>query len=206
MMRQPSNPGQPVPVQLSFDDKWAIVIACDASYDGQFVTAVKTTGIYCRPSCRSRKPKKVNVAFMETNEQAEQAGYRACKRCQPEVERAPQEELASRIIGFLTEHHKRKLALQDLADYIGMSAYYLERQFKQTTSLTPRAYLEKLRIGKACALLADTELTHLEICYEVGFRSPSSFYKAFSRHMLCAPGEYRERRRRLGPERSAENG
>jgi len=201
-MKQSSNPNQSG--QLSFDDKWAIIIACDASYDGQFVTAVKTTGIYCRPSCRSRKPKQVNVEFMESNEQAEQAGYRACKRCQPKVERTPQLELASRIIGYLTEHYKQKLVLQDLANYIGMSAYYLERQFKQTTSLTPRAYLEKLRIDKACGLLADSELTNLEICYEVGFHSPSSFYKAFSRHMPCAPGEYRERRGLLEQERSME--
>lgn len=184
-------------INLSFEEMWEKIIACDSSYDGLFFTAVKTTKIYCRPSCKARKPKQVNVKFYLTIPEVEQAGFRACKRCQPERDQSPQTALITNVMLFLVEHHKQKLVLQDIATHVRVSPYYLERLFKQTTSETPRTYLEKIRVDKAAHLLTTSELTNLEICYEVGFQSPSNFYKAFRQLKQCSPSEYRERREGL---------
>ena len=178
-------------LNLSFDEMWDKIIACDQKYDGLFFTAVKTTGIYCRPSCRSRKPKKVNVEFYNDIIKVEQAGFRACKRCQPEVNHSPHTELVINVTAFLINHYKQKLVLQDISNHVGVSPFYLERLFKQETFETPRTYLEKIRIDKAVHLLCSTKRSNLEICYEVGFQSPSSFYKVFRRLKNCSPSEYR---------------
>ncbi|WP_242985317.1 bifunctional transcriptional activator/DNA repair enzyme AdaA [Vallitalea okinawensis] len=181
-------------INLSFDEMWDIVMACDGNYDGLFYTAVKTTKIYCRPSCRSRKPKKVNVEFCYAIHEAEKAGYRACKRCQPEVEHSPHAALVRDVIAFLVNNYKEKLELKDIANHVGVSSYYLARLFKQETSETPRAYLEKIRIDKATHLLESSDLKNLEICYEVGFQSTSNFYKVFKRLKHCSPTEYRKQK------------
>jgi AraC family transcriptional regulator of adaptative response / methylphosphotriester-DNA alkyltransferase methyltransferase len=178
-------------INLSFEEMWEKIIACDRKYDGLFFTAVKTTKIYCRPSCRSRKPKKVNVEFFNDINEVEKAGFRACKRCQPESEHSPHIGIVRNVIAFLVNHYKQKVELQDIANHVGVSSYYLERLFKQETSETPRNYLEKIRVDKAAHLLKSTDRTNLEICYEVGFQSPSNFYKVFRRLKNCSPSEYR---------------
>lgn len=183
-------------INLSFEEMWEIINACDRKYDGLFFTAVKTTKIYCRPSCRSRKPKKINVEFFYDMNEVEQAGYRACKRCQPEVEHSPHVALVRNIISFLVNHYKQNLVLMDIADHAGLSPYYLERLFKEETDETPRTYLEKIRIDKAANLLNSTDKTNLEICYEVGFRSASNFYKVFRNIKNCSPSEFRTRNSR----------
>lgn len=178
-------------INLSFDEMWEKIIACDRKYDGLFFTAVKTTKIYCRPSCRSRKPKKINVEFYYDINEVEEAGYRACKRCQPETDHSPHTELVRNVVEFLVTHYSERLELQDIANHVGLSPYYLERLFKQETSETPRTYLEKIRVDKAVHLLTTTERTNLEICYEAGFQSTSNFYKIFRRLKNCSPSEYR---------------
>jgi len=179
------------PINFSFEEKWEKIIACDQTYDGQFYTAVKTTKIYCRPSCKSRKPKKMNVEFFQSIQEVEAAGYRACKRCQPEIECSPQTQLIQQVTSFIINAYKQKVTLQDMADHVGISPFYLERLFKQVKAETPRAYLEKIRIDKAAHLLKHTDYTSLEICYEAGFQSPSNFYKVFRRLKNCSPTEYR---------------
>ena len=178
-------------IKLSFEEMWEKIIDCDSKYDGLFFTAVKTTKIYCRPSCRSRKPKKINVAFYYDIHEVELAGFRACKRCQPEADHSPNKELVRKVITFLVNQYKQKLTLQDVANHVGISTFYLERLFKKETSETPRTYLEKIRVDKAAHLLKNTEQSNLEICYEVGFQSPSNFYKVFRRLKNCSPSEYR---------------
>lgn len=184
------------PIKLTFDEMWERIIACDRTYDGLFYTAVKTTKIYCRPSCRSRKPKKINVEFYFNMKEVEEAGYRACKRCQPEVEYSPHIGIVRNVIAFLVKNYRKMLVLQDIADHVGVSSYYLERLFKQETSETPRSYLEKIRVDKAVHLLKYTDQTNLEICFEVGFQSTSNFYRVFKRIHNCTPSEYRDLLRR----------
>ena len=185
-------------IDLTFEEMWEKIISCDRKYDGLFFTAVKTTKIYCRPSCRSRKPKKINVDFYQDINEVEKAGYRACKRCQPEVEHSPHIGLVRNVIAFLVNHYKQNLVLQDIANHVGVSSYYLERLFKKETAETPRQYLEKIRVDKAAHLLISTDLRGLEICYEVGFRSPSNFYKVFRSLKQCSPSEYRSMNSQAG--------
>jgi AraC family transcriptional regulator, regulatory protein of adaptative response / methylphosphotriester-DNA alkyltransferase methyltransferase len=179
-------------INLTFEEMWEKIIACDRKYDGLFFTAVKTTKIYCRPSCRSRKPKKMNVEFYHNINTVEEAGFRPCKRCKPEIGQSPHVEIVRNTITFLVNHYKQNLTLKDIAEQVGLSPYYLERLFKQETSETPRTYLEKIRTDKAGHLLKSTSLTNLEICYEVGFQSPSNFYKVFRSLKNCSPSEYRK--------------
>ncbi|MGG1484946.1 Ada metal-binding domain-containing protein [Peribacillus castrilensis] len=180
-----------VAINLSFEEMWEKIIACDPKYDGLFFTAVKTTKIYCRPSCRSRKPKKINVKFYHDIDEVEKAGFRACKRCQPEVDDSPKMGLVRDVIAFLVNQYNQKVELKDIANHVGVSSYYLERLFKKETLETPRSYLEKIRVDKAAYLLTSTSRTNLEICLEVGFQSPSNFYKVFRRMKNCSPSEYR---------------
>jgi AraC family transcriptional regulator, regulatory protein of adaptative response / methylphosphotriester-DNA alkyltransferase methyltransferase len=180
-------------INLSFDEMWDKFVTCDHTYDGLFFTAVKTTKIYCRPSCKARKPKKINVEFYPDRKEVENAGYRACKRCQPEVEQSPHIALVREIISFLVNHSRQRLQLKDISDHVGLSPFHLERIFKQETGETPRTYLEKIRVDKASHLLKTTNHTNLEICFEVGFQSPSNFYKVFRRSKHCSPSEYRAR-------------
>ena len=179
-------------VNLSFEEMWEKIIACDRKYDGLFFTAVKTTKIFCRPSCRSRKPKKINVEFYHNMHEVEQAGYRACKRCLPEVTLSPQMEVVENVIAYLTNHYKQIITLDDIANHIGLSPFHLERLFKKETSESPRNYLEKIRIDKAAHLLKHSNDKNLDICYEVGFQSPSNFYKVFRRLKNCSPTEFRK--------------
>ncbi|MBT2571097.1 Ada metal-binding domain-containing protein [Planococcus sp. ISL-110] len=177
---------------FSFEEMWEKVMACDRKYDGLFYTAVKTTKIYCRPSCRSRKPKKSNVEFYSTMAEAEAKGFRACKRCQPETEYSPDEELARNVMDYLSANYRESISLQDIADHIGMSPSYLERVFKQETSETPRSCLERIRIDKAAHLLKQSNLSNLDVCFETGFQSPSNFYKIFRKLKAHSPHEFRK--------------
>lgn len=179
-------------ISFSFDEMWEKVMACDRKYDGLFYTAVKTTKIYCRPSCRSRKPKKINVDFYLTMAEAEEKGFRACKRCQPKTEYSPDEELTRQVMAYLTANYRESISLQDIAAHVGMSPSYLERVFKQETSETPRACLERIRIDKAAELLKRTSLSNLEVCFETGFQSPSNFYKIFRKLKAHSPHEFRK--------------
>lgn len=179
-------------MRFSFDEMWEKVITCDRKYDGLFYTGVKTTKIYCRPSCRSRKPKKTNVEFYSSMAEAEAKGFRACKRCQPETDYSPGEELTRNVMAYLTANYKDSISLQEIADHVGMSPTYLERVFKQETSETPRACLERIRIDKAEQLLKCTDLSNLEICFETGFQSPSNFYKIFRKLKNDSPREFRK--------------
>jgi AraC family transcriptional regulator of adaptative response / methylphosphotriester-DNA alkyltransferase methyltransferase len=180
-------------LELSFDEMWEKILLCDGTYDGLFYTAVKTTKIYCRPSCRSRKPKKINVEFFFKRMDAEEAGYRPCKRCQPNTQQTPQMCMVQNVMTFLVDNYKQNLLLEDISKYVGVSSFYLERLFKQLTSETPRTYLEKVRIDKASHLLKATELPVIEICFESGFRSLSNFYKVFRHLKGCSPSDYRRK-------------
>jgi methylphosphotriester-DNA--protein-cysteine methyltransferase len=103
----------PADINLSFEEMWEKIIACDPKYDGVFFTAVKTTKIYCRPSYKSRKPKKINAEFYFDINEVEKAGFRACKRCQPEVVHSPHAGLIRKVIAFLVTHYKKT----DITEY-----------------------------------------------------------------------------------------
>jgi AraC family transcriptional regulator of adaptative response/methylated-DNA-[protein]-cysteine methyltransferase len=129
---------------MNNDEMWAAFAAKDAAYDGKFYVAVRTTGVYCRPSCSAR-PHRNNVEFFTAAETAEAAGYRPCKRCQPRAERAPTAALAQRVADFIDAHgHARLDALSRELNY---SPAYLQRTFKRVVGVSPAQYARTRRIA-----------------------------------------------------------
>jgi AraC family transcriptional regulator of adaptative response / methylphosphotriester-DNA alkyltransferase methyltransferase len=179
---------------LTFNTMWQAVISCDTKYDGLFFYAVKTTKIYCRPSCKSKTPNPQNISFVISPLEAEKEGYRACKRCQPQLSVKfydPSVKVITDAITILTKNYDKRLSLSELALQVGVSGYHLNRIFKDKVGLTPRLYIEKIRIDKAKELLLSTSATNTDICYQIGYESLSSFYKAFQKHVGCSPKEFR---------------
>jgi AraC family transcriptional regulator of adaptative response/methylated-DNA-[protein]-cysteine methyltransferase len=176
----------------SFDDaRWEAVAARDSSFAGEFYMAVKTTGVYCRPGCPARLPKRANVHFFETRDDAERAGFRPCKRCkpdQPSLAEVHAEKVAQacRLIETADETPK----LDDVAAAVGMSPYHFHRIFKQVLGVTPKAYATAHRSRRARKSLIEKG-TVTEAIYDAGFNSNGRFY-ANSREMLgMTPSDFR---------------
>lgn len=166
--------------------RWDAVLRRDRNADGTFYYSVKTTGVYCRPSCPSRRPRRENVAFHPTSADAERAGFRPCRRCQPEsatlVDRhADAVARACRLI----EQSESLPTLDVLAGTAGMSRFHFHRVFKATTGVTPRTYAAAHRASRVRDALAGSE-TVTEAIYEAGFNSSGRFY-ADSEGLLGMP-------------------
>src|SRR5262245_25237115 len=163
---------------LSTDDaRWAAIRARDTSADGSFVYSVKTTGVYCRPSCAARPARPENVAFHDTTAAAERAGFRACKRCKPD--QPPLAERQARQVAELCrmiEHSEQVPTLEELASRAGMSAFHTHRMFKAVTGVTPRAYAAAHRARRVRGELAQRR-TVTEAIYGAGYNSSARFYE-----------------------------
>ena len=159
---------------------WQQVLARDARADGQFVYAVKTTKIFCRPSCPSRRPERKNVSFFPTAEIARGAGYRACLRCEPEAvarKADPQIAAIERVASYLTEHADERTKLKDVATATGVAPLTILRGFKRVLGVTPREYAKAERVKKFKAKVRDSKSTVTEAIYEAGYGSSSRLYE-----------------------------
>ncbi|MBY8934180.1 bifunctional DNA-binding transcriptional regulator/O6-methylguanine-DNA methyltransferase Ada [Pseudomonas fluorescens] len=179
------------PLNTEHDPRWAAVLARDPQADGQFVYAVKTTGIYCRPSSLARLPKPQNVEFFDTAQQAEAAGYRPSKRASKDqsdvaVQHAATVATACRQI----ETAENPPALSELAETAGLSPFHFHRVFKAATGLTPRAYAAAHRSRRVREHLADGSSV-TDALYEAGFNSNSRFYESANHLLGMKPGDYR---------------
>jgi AraC family transcriptional regulator of adaptative response/methylated-DNA-[protein]-cysteine methyltransferase len=173
------------------EERWQAVKRRDAAFDGKFVFAVSTTGVFCRPSCTSRPAKRENVSFFPTLTEAEKAGYRACKRCRPERFGAPdpQVEAVKRACARIDEAEEApKLAA--LAASAGLSPYHFHRVFKAITGVTPKAYAAETRARRAADKLR-TAGTVTEAIYDAGFNSSSRFYESTAARLGMTPGALR---------------
>ncbi|MGE5632782.1 MAG: bifunctional transcriptional activator/DNA repair enzyme AdaA [Caulobacteraceae bacterium] len=180
------------PGRISDNEKWQAVIRCDKSYDGKFFYSVKTTGIFCRPSCKSKTPVRSNVAFFDNAAKAIESGFRPCKRCCPDkISFEPDLELIKKAIDIFDAAYNRQIDLSHVSRQLGVSANHLIRLFKQHRSLTPTRYIAKIRVDKAEELLKQSDMDVLEIAYEVGFKSLSNFYKCFKEQTGHTPNESR---------------
>jgi AraC family transcriptional regulator of adaptative response/methylated-DNA-[protein]-cysteine methyltransferase len=167
-------------------------MARDASFAGQFYIAVKTTGVYCRPGCPARLPKRANVRFFDTRDEAERAGFRPCKRCRPD--KPPLGELhaakvaqACRLIESADEAPK----LDALAETVGLSPYHFHRIFKQAVGVTPKAYAIAHRNKRVRTELPTSDTVTAAI-YDAGFNSNGRFYANASEVLGMAPTDFRE--------------
>ena len=183
----------PAPARPSLDDiRWRAVIDRDRSHDGEFVYAVRTTGIYCRPVCPSRRPLRTSVAFHPSPEAAEAHGFRACKRCHPQRGRSadPGVALARQACAFIASHADESVGLARIAAHTGVSRFHLQRTFAQVVGLSPRAYLEAVRAARFRAGLREGTLPLAGAVYEAGYGSSSRVYERKPTGSVT-PGSYR---------------
>lgn len=161
------------PAMVDSEQAWAAIQSRDRSFDGKFVTGVLSTGIYCRPSCAARHPRRDNVRFFATAEQAEAAGLRACLRCRPND--VARDEAAVKIVIDAIRTAESAPRLDELADLTSYSPTHLQRIFKRETGLSPAAYARALRSERVKdALASGASVT--EAIYEAGYGSASRFY------------------------------
>ena len=184
---------RPVPdtTLVEHDPRWARVLARDASADGQFVYAVKTTGVYCQPSSPSRLPRPENVEFFDTPADAEAAGYRPSRRAGPDqtTVRAQQAALVAQACRRI-EAADTPPTLDALAQDAGLSPYHFHRLFKSVTGLTPKAYADAYRAGRLRAQLGGSASV-TETLYDVGFHSSGRFYAQSAAQLGMKPATYR---------------
>lgn len=179
------------PLNTEQDPRWAAVLARDPQADGQFVYAVKTTGIYCRPSSLARLPKPQNVEFFDTAQQAEAAGYRPSKRASKDQSDVAAQHAATVATACRQiETAENPPALSELAETAGLSPFHFHRVFKAATGLTPRAYAAAHRSRRVREHLADGSSV-TDALYEAGFNSNSRFYESANHLLGMKPGDYR---------------
>jgi AraC family transcriptional regulator of adaptative response/methylated-DNA-[protein]-cysteine methyltransferase len=173
-------------------EAWAAVAARDRRYDGRFVYAVRTTGVYCRPSCPSRRPAAANVAFYDDAADAERAGFRACKRCEPRANGALIGAAAKVRVAaaFIDTHVDARITLSTLARETGLSPFHLQRVFRRELGVTPREYQQARRLDRLRAQLRRGE-TVSRATYEAGFGSPSRIYEQAGPRLGMTPAVYR---------------
>ena len=173
------------------DPRWAAVVARDPAADGKFVYSVKTTGVYCRPSCGARPARPENVAFHATAADAERAGFRPCKRCKPDQpSRAEQHTAKVAELCRFIESAEEPPTLGELAKRAGTSAYHLHRVFKDVTGLTPKAYAAAHR-AKRIRQELDRSDTVTEAIYGAGYNSQGRFYEESNQLLGMTPTRYR---------------
>ncbi len=172
-------------------DRWRIVLARDRRFDGTFVYAVASTGIYCKPSCPSRRPRVDNVEFYAVPEAAERAGFRACRRCKPSDVHArdPRVELVRRACRHLEQYPASADTLPTLAKTIQTTAPRLIRAFRDILGVTPRQYRDAKRLALFKTALRRRS-TVSPALYEAGFSSPSRVYERADRDLGMTPATY----------------
>ena len=173
------------------DPRWSAVVARDPAAEGTFFYSVKTTGIYCRPSCPSRPARPENVQFHLTATHAERAGFRPCKRCQPDQpQRAEQQTaLVTKLCRFI-EKAEQTPSLHEMATYAGLSTYHLHRIFKSVIGVTPKAYAAAHRASRVHTELKRSN-TVTEAIYDAGYNSNGHFYEKSNQILGMTPTNYR---------------
>jgi AraC family transcriptional regulator, regulatory protein of adaptative response / methylated-DNA-[protein]-cysteine methyltransferase len=173
------------------DPRWVAVLARDPAADGGFLYSVRTTGVYCRPSCAARRARPEHVAFHLTAADAERAGFRPCLRCRPNQPPLVEQHAAT-VAGLcrFIESAEQAPSLEALAEEAGLSVYHLHRLFKAATGLTPKAYAEAHRARRVRAELNRSD-TVTEAIYGAGYNSNGRFYAQSNDVLGMTPSRYR---------------
>jgi AraC family transcriptional regulator of adaptative response/methylated-DNA-[protein]-cysteine methyltransferase len=171
------------------DQLWDLVLTRDRNADGRFVYAVKSTGVFCRPTCPSRRPRREVVEFFPSPMQAEHAGYRPCRRCVPN-ERNPQTQKVEAACQYIDQHADTPISLSALARRVGASPFYFQRLFKRTLGVSPHQYQQARRAGNfKTALQKEARIT--DAIYEAGYGSSSRAYESIPAQLGMTPSEFR---------------
>lgn len=173
------------------DQRWQAVLTRDAREDGKFVFAVSSTGIYCRPSCPSKRPRRENVTFFDQAEKAERSGYRACLRCRPKAAGGnPQTEMVKAACRYIEQHLDEPITLSRLGAEFRQSPFHLQRTFKAVLGITPRAYADSCRLKQLKSQLrAGHSVTRA--MYDAGYSSSSRLYERTASQLGMTPDKYR---------------
>ncbi len=171
------------------DSRYKAVVDRNRAADGQFFYAVTTTGVYCRPSCASRRPNRENVRFYGSAEAAEAGGFRACRRCRPDNWANDQERLAD-TARYIEAHADEALPLKNLADRVDWSPTVLQKKFKALFGVSPKVFRDAARMGRLKELLRESGDVTAAI-FEAGFGSTSRVYERSARNLGMTPAAYR---------------
>jgi len=173
------------------DSKWQAVLDRDGSSDGKFFFGVSSTGVYCRPSCPARRPRRENVTFFRKPEEAERAGFRACLRCRPTtVSGNPRQTLVKSICRYLEQHLDESVTLADLGAEFHQSPFHLQRTFKAALGITPKEYSNSCRMrGFRQKLKSGQSVTRA--MHEAGYSSSSRLYSRTAAELGMEPAKYR---------------
>lgn len=181
-------------MQTAFDTepaRWAALKARDRAADGAFYYSVRTTGVYCRPSCAARPARPENIAFHASTAEARAAGFRACKRCKPDLPPLAERNAAAvAAVCRLIDAAEESPSLDDMAAAAGLSPFYFHRVFKSVTGLTPKAYADARRAERVRQALGETG-TVTEAIYDAGFNSGSRFYEKSAQVLGMSPSRFR---------------
>jgi AraC family transcriptional regulator of adaptative response/methylated-DNA-[protein]-cysteine methyltransferase len=178
-------------IRITDDDRWQSVVDRDADADGQFVFAVQTTGIFCRPSCRAKHALRKNVSFFADARQALAAGFRPCKRCQPDKDSAHQHRLEKIAHACQLLEQESPLTLDELAQQVAMSPYHLHRLFKATTGMTPKAWQQSWRARRLRDALAKG-VPVTQALLNAGFPDSSSYYRKADQTLGMTAKQFRK--------------
>jgi AraC family transcriptional regulator of adaptative response / methylphosphotriester-DNA alkyltransferase methyltransferase len=174
------------------EELWQAIVLSDTAYDGKFYYGVKTTRIFCRPSCRSRVPVKENVILFSNASQALSENFRPCKRCKPDGGRLPNEEWVAQIVHVIETRYAEALALGKLAELFHGSPYHLQRTCTRIQGISPAQFLLQKRIDKAKQMLMNTDLPVMDIAFTVGIPNTSHFSTQFLNITGVTPTAYRK--------------
>ncbi len=170
---------------------WQAVTTNDARFDGAFFLGVKTTGIYCKPSCRARLPKRENVEFYRTPAAAEGSGFRACLRCRPATVKAVDPQIAKVLRACELIERDELVSLDDLADELGVSPYHFQRSFKEIIGISPKKYAEAKRMEKFKSEVRGGSDV-VTAMYDAGFGSSSRLYEKAAENLGMTPTTYKK--------------
>src|SRR6476661_4551881 len=175
--------------RLDADTAWAAFMRRDRAWDGKIIGAVKTTGIYCKPSCPARRPKREHVEFFGSAEEARGAGYRACLRCKPDEVGRDRDAVAKAVA--LIERAEEAPSLAELATAVGYAPHHFQRIFKRDLGVSPAEYARGLRNRRTeTALKVNDRVT--DAVYEAGYSAPSSFYSDAKERLGMTPSAWRD--------------
>jgi AraC family transcriptional regulator of adaptative response/methylated-DNA-[protein]-cysteine methyltransferase len=170
---------------------WNAVLKRDRSYDGKFVYVAITTGIYCRPSCPSRRPHRYHALIFPSATEAERAGYVPCLRCHPNS-LTPAEQSVEAALDFIREHVDRRITLDELSEVSGLSPNHLQQTFKRIVGVSPKAFYNAQRLIRFKQLIRAGKSVS-SACYEVGYGSSRALYENAVHWLGMTPGTYQRR-------------